>query len=140
MMKTLNVAVTGMGIISSVANGIEQFEQTLVSGHSNFSVFENAIVSRLEKVSLQEDLKHSTHFDEKDIAKINKMTRKAGLPIQASVIAASQAWEMANLYHKEHDPERVSLIVAGNNTTTRYLFKPMKKSRFIYPLPMQCNL
>lgn len=122
-MKLNPIEITGMGIVSSVGVGISHFQESLRVGRTNFTRQDNAIISRLENFHLKEALQNCGLFEETEITHILKITRKAGLPVQTSTIALAEAWKRANLIEHKVDPEKISLITAGNNTTTQFLYE-----------------
>jgi malonyl-ACP decarboxylase len=122
-MKHHPVKITGMGIVSSIGHGISQFKESLQMGRSHFTREENLIISRLDNFHLKEALQKCEFFKESEITNILKITRKAGLPVQASIIALAEAWKEANLVKHKVNPEKISLITAGNNTTTQFLYE-----------------
>jgi malonyl-ACP decarboxylase len=111
-MKHHPVKITGMGIVSSIGHGISQFKESLQMGRSHFTREENLIISRLDNFHLKEALQKCEFFKESEITNILKITRKAGLPVQASIIALAEAWKEANLVKHKVNPEKISLITA----------------------------
>lgn len=115
--------ISGMGITSSVGFGVLEFQESLHLGRSNFKRQNNIIFSPLESTQVKEALERLEFFSKEKRSLILKMTRKVGLPIQASILAMAEAWVQANLIEKPLNSEKISLITAGNNTTTQFLFQ-----------------
>lgn len=118
-MNRKHVEITGMGIFSSIGQGILDFQHALAQGRAHFTKHEQTIMSYLEPFNLKEALQHNCFFSEKQIIDAIKMSRKSGKSIPSAIMACTEAWKHAKLDEIGVTPERISCIIAGNNTTTQ---------------------
>ncbi|NLE65643.1 MAG: beta-ketoacyl-ACP synthase II [Elusimicrobia bacterium] len=107
-MQKRRVVVTGIGVLSPVGNGVENFWKALVAGESGIgpitkfdpSSFDSKIAGELKGYSAEE------HFGIKDARKISGF-------IQYAVVAAREAIRNANFKMEEVDPHRVGVVVGS---------------------------
>jgi malonyl-ACP decarboxylase len=121
------VVVTGMGIISSLGQGISSFLNALLEGKSHFQRMEGfqslsfpVIGAKLVNLNFETALQQYSTLPEGLLSAAAKAGRRAPHTIQASLLAALEAWEQAKLFKRSIEPQRIGLVVAGQNTTTRY--------------------
>lgn len=121
-----NVSITGLGAIGSFGQGISALQTSLYQGKSHFilsplfpeldfpvvmaPIIEFDFQEALQKLNLPKEL----------MLRAEKSGRRAPLTIQASLLAVLEAWQQANLTERNFCPERVGVVVAGNNTTQGY--------------------
>lgn len=116
------VVVTGFGIVSGVGAGVDAFASALKSGKTSFVLKDKYIVSEIKDFSL-----NLNPFEETKKARIQKLTRKASLPIQTSIACVAEAWKMAGFFEDPPPKNRVGIVLGGNNTTTQFVYDSFLK-------------
>ncbi len=117
-----------MGVFSSLGQGLSVFTKALIEGRSGI-----AASSRFPELSFSLAAAELKNFDFNTIvfshdlppsllAAAQKMGRRATISIQASIIAALEAWYEAGLHRRAKDSSRIGLVVAGQNTTQGYTY------------------
>ena len=107
-MQKRRVVVTGIGVLSPVGSGVENFWNGLVQGKSGVgaitkfdaSLFTTRIAAELKGYNSE------AHFNSKD-------ARKISLFVQYGIVAAREAMANANFKMSEVDPERVGVVVGS---------------------------
>ncbi|OZG70448.1 hypothetical protein BTA51_26125 [Hahella sp. CCB-MM4] len=125
----MSVVVTGMGIFSSIAPNLTDFLDALKSGRANYSIKmvtygseEMPVVgSFLEAFDFKEQLNSRQSIPAVLKEKALNAGRRAPTAIQASILAAMEAWIQARLSEHVAAEDSVSVIVAGNNLTNDYI-------------------
>jgi malonyl-ACP decarboxylase len=123
------VRVTGMGIVSSIGHDVAAFGQSLAVGKSGIRRLtrETApplavpIGAEIEDFSFQIALRAVPDIPDALSDAAARGARRAPFAVQASVIAALQAWAQARLPDAIR-PERIALVIAGHNTTQSYQY------------------
>ena len=124
------VRITGMGIVSSIGHDVAAFGQSLAAGKSGIRRLarETApplavpIGAEIEDFSYPTALRAVSDLPDALQDAAARGARRASFPVQASVIAALQAWGQARLHVGAIAPERIGLVVAGHNTTQSYQY------------------
>lgn len=123
------VAITGAGILSAHGQGIPGFTQALLAGKSKFIRSERfpelsfpVIVAALNDFTFEKALQNYGDLSDELLTVAHKSGRRAPLTIQASLIAALEAWQQAKLQQRKLESTRIGLVVAGNNTTQNYQY------------------
>jgi len=118
------VGITGMGVISAVGLGLEAFSQALHSGRHAFGTLENypdtlsvRLGAVLDSFSLKSWLPQQETICEDLRKKAKKAASRSPLSVQAATGAALEAWTHAGLIDSPIDPQRLGIVVAGNNLT-----------------------
>ncbi len=107
-MEKRRVVVTGIGVLSPVGNGLDDFWKALVAGKSGVapitkfdaSTFDTKIAAELKGYEVDK------HFNSKDARKISPF-------IQYAVVAAREAVINARFKMAEVDPHRVGVVVGS---------------------------
>jgi 3-oxoacyl-[acyl-carrier-protein] synthase II len=107
-MQKRRVVVTGIGVISPLGSGVENFWKALVAGKSGVATitkfdpaqFDSKIAAELK------DYDAVAHFNPKD-------SRKISLFIQYAIVAAREAVKNANFKMAEADPHRVGVVIGS---------------------------
>ncbi|RPI70735.1 MAG: beta-ketoacyl-ACP synthase, partial [Desulfobacteraceae bacterium] len=125
-----SIAVTGMGIVSSIGNNVKDFSESLRMGRSGIGFLKTktdppisiAIGAEIAGFSFEALLRE---YETGGLA--GDMIRKARigagrspLGVQAAVIVAIEAWKSARLHDVPLNPDRVGVIVGGSNLTQDY--------------------
>lgn len=134
---TDRVGVSGMGIISSIGDSVCEFSNSLKTGRSGISQSTTindpevsvGIAAKLQNFSFQDALGHFESIPEETIEHARGLGRRAPLVIQTSIISALEAWSSAGLFDKKPLPQRMGLIVAGQNSTQNYQYGLISKFR-----------
>lgn len=108
------LAVTGMGVVSSIGKGKAAFESALLKGDSCFGV--------MQRPGRQRDSAYigAEMCEMHPIPGVARQTmRAASLSAQAALLVLDEAWNEAQL--SEVDPCRIGLVVGGSNIQQREL-------------------
>ena len=125
------VAITGMGVISSIGNNLSEFWKNLKSGKngiSNITLFntDNFDV----KIAGESKVKLEDFFDRKELNKLDRFSAFA-------ILAADQAIEQSNLIKNKISKDRIGVIVGsgvgGIGTFETQYKKLLKSPRFVSP-------
>jgi malonyl-ACP decarboxylase len=123
------VRITGMGIVTSIGHDVAAFGQSLAAGKSGIRRVTRATAPALA-VPIGAEVEHFSYPaalhavpDLSDALKdaAARGARRAPFTVQASVIAALQAWGQARL-QDAIPSERIALVIAGHNTTQSYQY------------------
>ena len=112
-----NIEITGMGIITSIGQGIAAFKEALLSGATQFAYLKQPGRERVKPFIGAEipDIDVRTLFPE-----YSGLLRTATKSAQVGVVAVAEAWQDAQLTSSQVNPERVGLVVGGSNLQQRY--------------------
>ena len=127
------VVVTGLGVVTAIGQGIDEFGAALKAGRSGIKSVSTAMGLPLNSAALLTDFDVDT-----SLSKIGDMpdalyqrarafTRRAPLPVQSSVVTAVEAWHQAQLTDAAVEASRISLVVAGQNLNQRYGYDLQQK-------------
>ncbi|WP_042214187.1 beta-ketoacyl synthase N-terminal-like domain-containing protein [Paenibacillus borealis] len=126
------VTVTGMGILSPAASGVEAFGRTLKDGRSGVGYLQGLtypggqplIGAELSGEGLQESFRR---YEGELSRNAGRLFRISGKSIQASALAGAEAWQQAKLNIRKPEAERIGLIVAGSNISPAVSYAAMKE-------------
>jgi len=131
--STDDVAITGMGIISSIGQGISKFQQALYEGKNNFSTQFFSSLSHPVVGAFIDDYSSEKIFEvllnlPKNTNKernnhINKLKHHIPRHAELALIAVFEAWQQAGLNDKPIDGNLIALIVAAQNTMSHYQYE-----------------
>lgn len=129
-METKHFYVSGIGVVSSIGKNLKDFSTSLRQGKSGIGRIEylrglpwgDVIGAEIKDFNFQECLKKIEQLPEKVIKKASRSAGRSPLPIQASAVAALEAWEQAGLYKADLEPDRIGLVVAGHNISQRFQY------------------
>lgn len=125
-------AITGMGVVCALGQGVDALMQALRAGRSGIAFRERMatplpegcrIGAEIRGFSFDAALAHVGVVPEERKARALKLGRRAPFTVQTSVVAALEAWSAAALDGSGVDPERVGVLIAGNNLTQQYVFQ-----------------
>lgn len=110
-----NLVVTGIGVVSAIGQGKQDFTTALLAGRSAFGVMQRPGRCRVDVPVLGAE-----------IAEIavppsisRQLLRTASLSATAALTVVQEAWDEADL--GQLDPQRIGLIVGGSNVQQREL-------------------
>jgi malonyl-ACP decarboxylase len=134
-MRTHQLAITGLGIVSAIGQGKADFSTALFEGRHNFT-----------HMKRPGRLSHGESGDVKFLgAEINELSlpahlnprtvRTASLSAQAAAATTHEAWQEAGL--NALDPARIGLVIGGSNVQQRALVQTYdtyaERSEYIRP-------
>lgn len=136
------IAITGIGIVSSIGNNIGDFEIALKNGKSGIGFLSECVTEKMMPIIGAEVLE--SELDDAiatrkmvNPSKVKKLLRRASKSIKGSVIATDEAWHCANLDSKTVNPNRIGIVVAGCNINTYNSYNLANKHRddieFVHP-------
>ncbi|MCM2416760.1 beta-ketoacyl synthase N-terminal-like domain-containing protein [Streptomyces sp. RKAG293] len=126
MSPAARIAVTGLGVLCSVGDGVTEFTESLRTGRSGLSAPGPgpapgpAFTAPLRDFALDRSLDALRQLPAplRDLAL--RTARRSPLPVQAAVTVALQAWQQAGLHEVAPPGDRTGVVVAGSNLTERY--------------------
>jgi len=128
-LKWQPVVITGMGIVSSIGDNVSAFCAALREGRSGIAhraggdpKLAMPIAAEIPNSSFVEKLEAVPGLSAEVARKARRLGQRAPFPIQTSILSATEAWLSAQLFSIPLAPERVGLIVAGQNTTHKHQF------------------
>jgi malonyl-ACP decarboxylase len=132
------VVTTGMGAISSVGKNTNEFTDSLKAGRSGISRIRNSfdppisvsIAAEIHDFSIDSYLAGYAEFSGIPPGfthKVKQCARRSPYAVQCSIAAAAEAWHHAQLFQNPLAPERVGIIIAGNNLTEQYQYSLYEK-------------
>jgi malonyl-ACP decarboxylase len=122
------IVITGMGIVSSLGQGVPAFGRALREGRSGIATSERLKAHRLP-VSVAAELADfdidgaavaGLGLEEAMRKRMKEAIHRAPLGVRAAVAAAIEAFCGAGLHRQGLDPALMSLFVAGSNTSQGY--------------------
>lgn len=107
-MQKRRVVITGIGVLSPVGSGVENFWSALVAGKSGVAPITKFDASQFDARIAAElkDYKAEDHFNSKDARKISPF-------IQYAIVAAREAVRNAGFRMDQVDPHRVGVVVGS---------------------------
>ncbi len=141
------VVITGMSTINPLGDSLQQYYENLIRGKSGIKRWSSIDLSDIEcKVggdigdydctAALERLKDDV--DEKKYKQIKKLFRTATFSSKTASLCSLNAYKDAGLLGKDVDPFRTSVLVAGHNLNSNYIFENAKiyldEPDFIDPL------
>ena len=121
----MTAAVTGIGVICSLGEGRDAFEEALRQGRSGIApdpwgTEGPPFGAVIEGFTLAGALAARAALPRRLLERAERCVRWAPRPVQIAVATALEAWQHAGLHNAPIAPERVAVVVAGNNLTTGY--------------------
>lgn len=110
------VAISGMGVLAANGEDVPHFSESLRAGRAGLFTMNGA---ELADVAYEDRLAR-TGASEAIIHTARRLAGRAPRSLQASIIVALQAWRDSQLDDAPIDPDRVGLVVAGNNISPAY--------------------
>lgn len=118
--QSLEVVITGMGVVSGAGIGLNELALSLKNGTSKFEYSPTEIYHKAVLGSYIDDLQCEKQFLQySDIGepflRAKKCTRRASLAFQSTMLSTLEAWQDARLNKKSASQDRIGIIVAGSN-------------------------
>jgi len=112
-----NIEITGMGIVTSIGQGVATFKEALLSGVSQFGYLKQPGRESVKPFIGAEipDIDAKTLFPE-----YSGLLRTATKTAQVAIVAVAEAWQDARLTSSKVNSERVGLVIGGSNLQQRY--------------------
>lgn len=134
-MLTHKVGITGMGIVSSIGDDVSSFCNSLRKGTSgikkvNFikeSGLSAVIAAEIPNFSFLESLNRFQNVPNEKMNHAKRLGQRAPFVIRTSIIPALEAWQNARLFDSQPSPERMGVIVSGQNSTQKYQYDLIPK-------------
>lgn len=126
------IAITGMGIVSGAGQGIPAFRDALFYGQNNFisqtypKLSFPLIGTFIQDFSFNDSLHIYLELPEKRLKDLRKLIRTLPQHTQVALISAMETWRQAAIGQYPIDPERISIVVAGQNTNVKYAYDLME--------------
>lgn len=128
--------ITGMGIVSSIGNGVDTFAKALSEGTCGIAKhYEKDDETEIEYLAAEvRDFSFATYIKSFKESKeelnetIVKTCRRYPDTVKMNVAAAAEAYYMAKGWQNHVAPERKAVITAGSNYNCNYQFQNYKKS------------
>jgi malonyl-ACP decarboxylase len=129
------VAITGLGVVSSIGNNVEMFTNALREGNSGIDslptnggpAISPAVGAMINGFSIDSALERHEGFAEDFLKNFRIATMRAPQGIQYSTVSALEAWCRAGLDRRSPDPEKIGIVVGGSNLTQDYSYGLMEK-------------
>ncbi|HKP98210.1 MAG TPA: beta-ketoacyl synthase N-terminal-like domain-containing protein [Fibrobacteria bacterium] len=129
------VRITGMGVVSSIGTDVPAFAASLRAGKAGFArgaARPDAVLpvaAEIGPLAFKEELSRRVELPEACRRAALRLGQRAPFPVQVSILAALEAWQAAALFGSRPGPERIALVVAGQNTTQNYQYGLVSKFR-----------
>lgn len=135
MLTTNKVGITGMGIVSSIGDDVPAFCNSLRNGKSGIKQVATIkepkvsvdIAAQLQNFSFLELLNRFQDVPDEKLNHARRLGQRAPFAIRTSIISALEAWNNGDLFSNKPSPERIGLIVAGQNSTQNYQYDLIPK-------------
>ena len=131
----MKVVISGMGIISPIGIGVEQFNKSLALGRTNFSIVE---LEHLEQTyrypaALINEFDYKNEINQLPIEETlrKKASRIRNISTSAThgIYVALEAWNKSGLFDAEVDLSRVAIVLSGSNIQQAAQFKMQERYR-----------
>jgi malonyl-ACP decarboxylase len=119
-----SVVITGLGVVSAIGAGIEEFAGGLRQGACGIRRFDgppSVTAALMPEFSSANFLKSLPNCPEDVKQRGMRVLRQAPGAAQMTAAAAVEAWLSAGWHNRPGDTDRLGLIVGGNNVSHRYL-------------------
>lgn len=123
------VAITGLGIVSSLGVGVNTFRDALRDGKTNFTrslaypILSFPVIGAfIPEVEFKRVLPTFRGFTQEHQQKIQKIARSTPRYLQLGLLASLEAWQHASLPQFPADPTRIGIVAAAQNTSTHYQY------------------
>ncbi|WP_216353456.1 beta-ketoacyl synthase N-terminal-like domain-containing protein [Streptomyces sp. JHA26] len=133
------MVISGVGVLCAVADDAAAFAAALREGRCGIRQGADGGPGRadLDDEAPERALEALRGSPGLPVDRALRAAGRAGLAMRAAVAAALQAWDDARLTEQPPEPDRVALVVAGNNLTGRQLAeltaRYAHKPRFVPP-------
>ncbi|MFB7664923.1 beta-ketoacyl synthase N-terminal-like domain-containing protein [Kitasatospora sp. NPDC056138] len=115
--------ITGLGIVCSVAQDVDGFADALAAGADGLrptgTADGPALTAPVDGFSLERAVA-ARHLPAHVLGTAVRAAGRSPWPLRAAAAAALEAWEAASLHEAPADPDRIGLVVAGNNLTEQH--------------------
>lgn len=131
MSNKKRVVVTGMGILTPVADNLDSYLESLLAGRSAITRWRSLDTSRI-RCKIGGDLGDYDHaaymknelmgsMPESAYKRMRKIMKTAPLATRLTAITFVKAYIDAGLFAYEPDPSRVAAIIGGHNINSNYI-------------------
>ncbi|NEQ84047.1 MAG: polyketide beta-ketoacyl:ACP synthase [Moorea sp. SIO2I5] len=113
-----DIKITGMGIVTPIAQGVHPFREALLSGKTQFGYLQRPGREKPSKPFIGAEL---PELDVRNLfPKHSGLLRSATWSGQIALLAVAEAWEDAKLTSAPVKPERIGLVIGGSNLQQRH--------------------
>lgn len=126
---TARVAVTGMGIVSSIGEGVDEFAMSLADGKSGIGSIASdgarsplSIGAELRGFSFDQSVRRLSSYPNEFIERATRCANRAPSIVQTAIVAAMQAWRAAALDERACAGDHIGIVVAGSNLADKYQY------------------
>ncbi len=129
------VVITGMGTINPLGDSLEQYYQNLIAGRSGVKRWESIDLSGIEcKVGgdlgdydCDRELQSFAEFLPEDhFKRVKKLFRSTTFSAKMATLCSLKAYRNAGLFGSEIDRYATSILAAGHNFNSNYIFENAK--------------
>lgn len=129
------VVITGMGTINPLGDSLDQFYNNLIAGRSGVKRWESIDLSEVEcKVGgdlgdydCNAGLQRFKEFLPEDhFKRVKRIFRSTTFSAKMATLCALKAFLDAGLFGLEIDPHKTSILAAGHNFNSNYIFENVK--------------
>lgn len=121
--KDKAVAITGLGIVSSIGRDSKEFSESIYSGKCGIKLLQSKgsellpvkLGAPVDDFSFDTELQKFIELDNDLVSKAKKCARRSPKSVQVSVLASLEAWYQAELHKSRVSGDRIGLVVAGSN-------------------------
>ncbi|ASA19518.1 beta-ketoacyl synthase N-terminal-like domain-containing protein [Paenibacillus donghaensis] len=120
--KPTDLYITGLGVTSSIGQGVGSFSAAMFAGRQKFTVMQRP------------GRQHGNAFIGAEITELSspervpaKIWRSSSLSGQVAMVTLEEAWQDANL--DQADPKRIGLVIGGSNLQQRDLVQLYERYR-----------
>lgn len=126
------IVITGMGTINPLADNLSEYYENLLAGKSGIRRWQSLDLDRVEckiggdlgDYDCESSLSRFEHeLGHQRYRKTKKLFRSATFSARTAVLSAVDAYRDAGVFGEAHDPYRTSVIVAGHNLNSNYIFR-----------------
>lgn len=130
------VAITGMGTVNPLGDTLEGYYKNLMSGKSGIKRWTSIDLSKVEckiggdmgdydAISVLARFKDALGADR--YTAVKKLFRRTTFSARIGILTALDAWLDADLTIGDDDPYQTSVLVAGHNFNSNYIFELIKQ-------------
>ncbi|MBD3316027.1 MAG: beta-ketoacyl-ACP synthase [Chitinivibrionales bacterium] len=130
-----SVGVTGMGIVSSIGESIPAFLKSLRDGKSGIAKMSRkrtpelsaTISAEIRDMVFSDQVRSYRDVPEETLRRAERLGRRGPFTVQVTILSALEAWEWAGFFSSPPEPEKIGVIIAGQNATQNFQYELMPR-------------